>query len=113
MASEQHDKDYGERTIVRVITLIGLLIGVGVFIIPNVEYGPKVSKAGWVLITIWSVILVVGGVWAGRVQRRYRCPKCGAQIPMLRPEASTKHQHRFHCPTCDVIWTTDVYAGDS
>ena len=113
MATEHHDKDYGKRTIFRVIILIGALMGVGVFIIPNVEYGPKVSTTGWVLIAIWSVILVVGTVWAGRVRSRYRCPKCGAQLPMLRPEASTKYQHRFHCPTCDVIWTTDVYVGDT
>jgi predicted RNA-binding Zn-ribbon protein involved in translation (DUF1610 family) len=113
MTTEQHDKDYGERTIYRVIILIGALMGVGVFIIPNVEYGPKVSKAGWVLITIWLAILVVGGVWAGRVQARYHCPKCGARLPMLRLEKSTNYQHRFHCPTCDVIWTTDVYAGGS
>lgn len=113
MPTEQHDKDYGERTIYRVIILIAALMGVGVLIIPNVEYGPKVSTVGWVLIAIWSAVLVVGGVWAGRVQARYHCPKCGARLPMLRPEASTKYQHRFHCPTCDVIWTTDVYVGDS
>jgi hypothetical protein len=112
MATERHDKEYGERTIVRVIVLIGALMGVGVFIVPNVEYGPKVSRTGWVLIAIWSVILVVGTVWAGRVQRCYRCPQCGAPLPMLRPEAATKFQHRFHCPTCDVIWTTDVSVGD-
>ena len=112
MATERHDKEYGERTILRVIVLIGALMGVGVFILPNVGYGPKVSPAGWVLITIWSVILVVGTIWVGRVGRRYRCPHCGAHLPMLRPEAATKYQHRFHCPTCDVIWTTDVSVGD-
>jgi hypothetical protein len=112
MATERHDKVYGERTLLRVIVLIGALMGVGVFIIPNVEYGPKVSPTGWVLIAIWSVILVVGTVWASRVQRRYRCPQCGAHLRMLRPEAATKYQHRFHCPTCDVIWTTDVSVGD-
>jgi DNA-directed RNA polymerase subunit RPC12/RpoP len=113
MAAEQHDKDYGYRTMVRVIVLISALMLVGAFIVPNVEYGPKVSPIGWVLITIWSVILVVGTIWASRVQRRYRCPRCRAQLPMLRPEASTKYQHRFHCPACDVIWTTDVYVGDT
>lgn len=112
MAMERYDKEYGGRTIVRVILLIGALIGVGVFIIPNVEYGPKVSPIGWALISIWGVILVVGTVWAGRVQSRYRCPQCGAQLPMLRPESSTNYQHRFQCSTCDVIWTTDVYVGD-
>jgi hypothetical protein len=78
MATERHDKEYGERTLVRVIVLIGTLMGVGVCIIPNVDYGPRVSPTGWVLIVTWSVILVVGTVWAGRVQRRYRCPRCGA-----------------------------------
>jgi hypothetical protein len=112
MATERHDKEYGERTILRVIVLIGALMGVGVFIIPNVEYGPKVSPTGWVLISIWCVILIVGTIWAGRVRRRYRCPLCGAHLPMLPPEAATKYQHRFHCPTCDVIWTTDVSVGD-
>lgn len=112
MAAERHDKEYGERTILRVFVLFGALMGVGVFITPNVEYGPKVSATGWVLITIWSAILVVGTVWAGRVQRRYRCPQCGAHLPMLPPEAATKYQHRFHCPTCDVVWTTDVSVGD-
>jgi hypothetical protein len=112
MATERHDKEYGERTILRVILLIAALMGVGVFIIPNVEYGPKISPVGWVLISIWSMILIVGTIWAGRVQRRYRCPQCGAQLPMRHPEAATKYQHRFHCPKCDVIWTTDVYDGD-
>jgi hypothetical protein len=37
MTTQQHDKDYGERTIYRVIILIGALMGVGVFIIPNVS----------------------------------------------------------------------------
>jgi hypothetical protein len=112
MAKEQEDKEYGGRTIGRVIVLAGALMGIGAFIIPNVERGPQVSTAGWVLIAIWCVVLVVGTVWAGRVQRRYRCPKCGAQLPMLRPEASTRFQHRFHCQTCDVTWTTNVYAQD-
>ena len=112
MAAEQHDNDYGYRTLVRVIVLMVALGLVGVFILPNVEHGPKVSPTGWVLIAIWSVILVVGTIWANRVQSRYRCPQCGAHLPMLRPEAATKYQHRFHCPTCDVIWTTDVSAGD-
>lgn len=113
MATEQHDKNYGERTIVRVIVLIGALMGIGVFIIPNVGYGPKISTAGYVLIAIWCVVLLVGSVWASRVQRRYHCPKCGARLPMLRPEASTKYQHRFHCESCDVTWTTDIYREDS
>jgi hypothetical protein len=93
MPTEQHDKDYGERTLYRVIIIIGALMGVGMFIIPSVQYGPKISTAGWVLIVIWCVILVVGTVWGCRVQRRYRCPKCGAHLPMLRPEAATKYQH--------------------
>ena len=112
MAVEQHDKDYGERTITRVIVLFGALIGIGVFIIPNVECGPKISTAGCVLIAIWSAILVAGVIWGTRVQRRYNCPKCGTGLPMSRTEAATKHQHRFHCKTCDIVWTTDVYDGD-
>src|SRR5947209_8030341 len=100
MATEQHDTEYGKRTIYRVLILIGALMGVGVFIIPRVVDVAKVSATGWVLIALWCVILVVGTFWAGRVQRRYRCPQCGAPLPMLRPEASTKYEHRFHCPTC-------------
>ena len=111
MATEQHNKDYGKRMVVRAIVLIGALMGLGVFIIPSVERWPAVSTAGWVLISIWCVLLVVGTVWAARVQLNYRCPKCGARLPMLRPETSTRYQHRFYCTACDVIWTTDVY-GD-
>ena len=85
MATEQHDKDYGDRTMYRAIILISALMLVGMCIIPNVAYGPKVSTAGRILTTIWVVILVVGGVWAGRVQRRYRCPKCGAQLRCFAP----------------------------
>jgi hypothetical protein len=109
----EHDKTYSGRTIVRVIVLIGLLIGIGAFIIPNVDYGPKVSKAGWVLISIWTSVLVIGGLWVGRVQANYHCPKCGARLPMLPVEVSTKFQHRFWCETCDVVWTTDVYSADT
>jgi hypothetical protein len=112
MATEQHDKDYGDRKLHRVMILIAALMGVGVFVIPNVEYGPKITTSGYVLITIWTLILVGGGFWAGQVQARYRCPKCGAYLPMLQPEASTKYQHRFYCRTCDVVWTTDIYSGD-
>lgn len=78
MSTEKHDTAYGERTILRVIILIGALMGVGVFIIPNVEYGPKVSPLGWGIIALWSVILVAGTIWAGRVQRRYHCPECSS-----------------------------------
>ena len=112
MAVEQHDKDYGERTMPRVIVVIGALIGVGVFIIPNVQHGPKISTAGYVLIAIWSAILVAGVIWGTRVQRRYQCPKCGTHLPLLPTEAATRYQHRFHCKTCDIIWTTDVRQGD-
>jgi len=112
MPAEKHDKEYGERTIYRVIIVIGALMGVGVLIVASLEKGPPLSTIRWVLISIWCAILVVGTVWACRVQHCYCCPKCGARLPMLRPEASTKSQHRFHCPACDVIWTTDVYSGD-
>ncbi len=112
MATEQHDKDYGDRTLYRVMILIAALLGLGVFIIPNVEYGPKITTAGYVIITFWTLILVVGCFWVGQVQARYRCVKCGAHLPKLQPEASTKYQHRFYCKNCDVVWTTDIYAGD-
>ena len=61
-------------------TGIGALIGVGLPIIPNVEHGLKFTTKGWMLLSIWSVILVAGAIWAGMVQRRYRCPKCGAHV---------------------------------
>ena len=112
MAVEQHDKDYGERTMTRVIVVIGALIGVGVCILPNVESGPKISTAGYVLIAIWSAILVAGVIWGTRIQRRYHCSKCGTHLPRLRTEAATRYQHRFHCKACDIIWTTDVHEGD-
>jgi DNA-directed RNA polymerase subunit RPC12/RpoP len=112
MAIEQHDKEYGNRTLYRAMVLIASLMGIGVFIIPLLEKGGKLSIAGYVLITIWCVVLVIGTRWAGQVQRNYRCSKCGAHLPMLRPEASTKYQHRFHCVHCDITWTTDVSVGD-
>jgi predicted RNA-binding Zn-ribbon protein involved in translation (DUF1610 family) len=112
MATEQHDQEYGNRTITRVFILIGVLIGLGIFIIPNIEPGPKLSLTGWILAAVWCVTLVVGISWGTRLQRHYHCPKCGAKLPMLPLEAATKHQHRFHCQSCEVIWTTDVYSGD-
>ncbi len=113
MSTEPHDKAYGERTIVRVITVIGALMFVGVFMIPTVIEPPKFSPVGYVPMVVWGLVLVVGTVWACRVQYRYCCPKCGTRLPPLPPEASTKYQHRFHCKTCDVVWTTDVYVGDA
>jgi hypothetical protein len=112
MPVEQHDKNYGERTIYRVLIVMGALMGFGVLMLAGVKDSPPVTTTGWVLISIWSAILIIGTVWACRVQTRYRCPKCGARLPMLRPEASTKYEHQFHCSACDVIWTTNVHVGD-
>ena len=116
MAKEQHDNEYGNQTILRVGILIVALMVVGVptaFIPGIIDYGPKVSPMGWVLVSMWTLILIIGTIWVVRVQRCYHCPKCGVHLPMLRPEKSTKYQHRFYCATCDVTWTTDVYRGDS
>ena len=112
MTTEQHDNSYGERTILRVIVLIGSLVGIGVFIIPHVDHAARISAVGFVLIVIWVLVLVVGGIWASRIRRHYCCPKCGERLPMLAPEADTNYQHRFHCLACDVIWTTDIYRED-
>jgi DNA-directed RNA polymerase subunit RPC12/RpoP len=113
MATERHDRGYGERTLVRVITVIGALMFVGVFAIPTVIEPPKITPIGYAILAIWGLVLVVGTVWTCRVQYRYHCSKCGAHLPPLPSEAKTKHQHRFHCKACDVIWTTDVYVGDA
>jgi len=113
MRVEQHDKAYGKRTIKRVIVVIAALIGIGVFMIPTVFGGPRITTVGYILIGVWGFVLAIGVIWAARVRSRYYCPRCGAHLPPLESDASTNYQHRFQCTACDVIWTTDVYTGDA
>jgi hypothetical protein len=40
------------------------------------------------------------------------CPECGAKLPALKKEASTRYGHRFLCKRCDILWTTDVFDDD-
>ena len=109
---EKRDKEYGYRTIKRVFALIFALMVIGVFIVPTVVLPGHFTSAGYVVAAIWLMVLVAGTTWTCRVQYRYRCPQCGAHLPPLPTDASTRRQHRFHCSACDVIWTTDIYGDD-
>lgn len=113
MAQERHDSEYGDQKLLRVSVLIVALLGVGLCIAPNLDRSTGITPALGGLMGLWVLILIVGGIWVGRVQARYRCPQCGRHLAMLKTEATTKFQHRFHCPTCAVIWTTDVYDGEA
>lgn len=113
MAQERHDAEYGDQKLLRVSVLIVALMGLGLCIAPNLSTGAGISPGLWVLIVLWVGVLVIGGIWVGRVQSTYRCRQCGRRLPMLPTEAATKYQHRFRCPSCEVIWTTDIYDGDA
>lgn len=113
MATERRDEEYGYRTLVRVLTLTFSLMFLGVFLIPTVVDPPHITTAGYVLLGGWILVLISGVVWCGRTRAAYHCPRCGARLPPLRGDAATRYEHRFRCPSCDVIWTTGVYEGDS
>ena len=112
MSQERHDAEYGDQKLLRVSVLIVALMGVGLCIAPQLGASAGMTPGLWILIALWMLILVGGGIWVGRVQSEYRCRLCGRRLAMLPTQAATKYQHRFHCPTCDVVWTTDVYDSD-
>lgn len=113
MANEQRDEHYGRRTMSRGLMLIGALMVVGLCIVTQIEEGPGYfTSTGWALIGIWLVFLIVGIVWVQAVKRGYRCPKCATLLPMMRREASTQYEERFHCQKCHVTWTTGVFPGE-
>jgi len=113
MANEKRDKHYAQRAMNRCLIHIGVLMVVGLGIVTQIEEGPRhFSTFGWILIWIWLALLVAGIVWVTAVKRGYRCPKCGTPLPMMRREASSGYEERFHCDHCHVTWTTGVFPGD-
>jgi hypothetical protein len=112
MATEIHDKDYVKRLLFRAFVVMGVLMLVGLLIIPTVILTPQVSGAGYGVMTSWGLVLIAGTTWLCRVQYRYCCPRCGKRLPPVPSGAGNKFEHRFHCAFCDVVWTTSVYDGD-
>jgi hypothetical protein len=113
MRIEKRDEEYGGRTLTRVFALILSLMLVGVFFIPTVVMPGHFTTAAYVVATIWLIVLVFGNIWCNRVRSRYRCPECGASLPSLKSEKSTKYEHRFLCVRCDIVWTTGVFERES
>lgn len=47
------------------------------------------------------------GIW---VSRRFRCPQCGAQLPVpMKHKASICQPLEYFCSDCDIIWETGFY----
>jgi hypothetical protein len=112
MPIEKRDEEYGHRTLTRVLALIFSLMVIGVFIIPTAVKPGHLTPAGYVIGTIWLIVLVVGTIWCNRARSTYRCLGCSASLPPLKSEKSTNYEHRFLCERCDIIWTTGVHEGD-
>ena len=87
MANEKRDKHYAQRAMNRCLIHIGVLMVVGLGIVTQMH--PEITSEG-----------------------PDRCPKCGTPLPMMRREASSKYEERFHCERCHVTWTTGVFPGD-
>lgn len=109
---ERHDPDYGSRTMILVYGFMALCIPFIIFLTTQ-SYGPDNDKhltpAGWVGLGLFVLTIVLAIFLVPHPAKRYRCKLCGRRIQPIPFAQTPKREHRFCCPDCEVIWTTNVY----
>ena len=112
MPIERRDEEYAYQKLARFFVLMVSLGMVSLFAIPTVIDVPRITPLGWLELATGCGLVIGGVIWLGKVESTYRCPKCGAALPKLKPEKSTQYEYRFFRPTCDIVWTTGMHEGD-
>ena len=93
--------------------LPGAVTALGGLLLLVIGQPPTWNAAGFTMLALWLVVLVVGTVWVRKTASRYNCPQCGARLPRLHAEGSDTSEHRFLCRHCDTLWFTGVRDTDS
>src|SRR5580704_12097854 len=62
---------------------------------------------GIIGVAVCAVLQFGGMDWYAR---HFRCPKCGARLPVLKTAVQTDRRPRlrFQCLECDIIWDTGL-----
>jgi phage FluMu protein Com len=53
-------------------------------------------------------VILMAFIIQRRVFANYRCPDCGALLPMPQRERGGLFEAKYYCPRCDVVWETGV-----
>ena len=60
------------------------------------------------MIVFIAPVLLMAFVIQWRVFARYKCPACGALLPMPQRERGRLFEASYYCQGCDIIWETGV-----
>ena len=113
MPQERKDENYSPAALSGVVVFIVVLMALGGVLLLVIGQPPTWNAAGFTMLALWLVVLVVGTVWLRKAASRYNCPQCGARLPRLHAEGSDTSEHRFLCRHCDTLWFTGVRDTDS
>ena len=70
---------------------------------------PIGSIATWIVVLSFIGSGLTASIFAIRLMRRFRCPRCGASIPNHESVVNGENSPVFYrCKPCDVVWDSGL-----
>jgi DNA-directed RNA polymerase subunit RPC12/RpoP len=98
------------------LAAMAFMAGVGLWILASghVEPANQEQSAAFV-VGLLAVFAATANVFVafGKLMSSYRCPQCGARLPVVPGTDQVGSKIRYACETCDVEWSTGVTVAPS
>jgi hypothetical protein len=91
------------------LAAMAAMAGVGMWILASGSIEPA-NPAQWAAFLAGLVAVFAAAAYVffafGRLRWFYRCPQCGARLPLLPQSDRVGPQIRYSCDLCEVEWMT-------